>query len=106
MRSGLGAVVLGLALAVPAAAQQQFPNVLFKGSLVASGPGGYDERTLMSCRGAPTCTGEYRAHVRQEGCVNYTDFSGSIVITGLNLAQSGALQGTLTARGMVRDTPP
>ena len=95
MRAAIAALVAGLALAAPAAAQQQLPNVLFKGFFNASGSAGYDEQAIIVCRGMPTCTGEYKSHVREGSCVNYVDSTGSVLITGLNLTQSGSLQGTV-----------
>jgi hypothetical protein len=94
---GLAALACALALAVPAQAQQQLPNVLFKGLLRATdAASGYDEDTKIACRGMPTCTGTYVAHVRQAGCSNYLDQSGDVTFTSLNLTQSGPLQGRLT----------
>jgi hypothetical protein len=86
---------IGMTLAGPAAAQQQLPNVLFKGGFTGTGPGGYDEQTLIFCRGMPTCAGEYKAHARRANCINYLDSTGSVLITGLNLTQSGSVQGTV-----------
>ena len=96
MKAALAALALGVAFAGAAAAQQQMPNVLFKGVINASGPFGYDEQTTVVCRGIPTCTGEYRSHVRQENCAGYMDQSGSVVFTGLDLTRSGTFQGQLT----------
>ena len=96
MRAALAALVLGLGLAGPAAAQQQLPNVLFKGLVNAQGPNGFDETAIVVCRGIPTCVGEYKSHSRQESCVNYLDSSGRVVFTGMDLTRSGTFQGTLT----------
>lgn len=57
---------------------------------------GYDETTTVTCRGMPTCTGTFTVNVRESGCSNYLNFSGQFVVTGLNLAQSGPIQGTFT----------
>ena len=90
-RCALAAV--GLVFAAAAAAQQQIPNVLFKGTVNASGPFGYDEQATILCRGIPACTGEYRSHVRHENCAAYMDQAGTVAFTGLDLTRSGALQG-------------
>jgi hypothetical protein len=93
------AMAAGLSLPVPAAAQQQQnPNSLFTGTIIDSGPGGYDEFTKVTCRGYPTCTGSFSAHARQAGCSNYLDFSGAFNVSGLNLARSGSLQGVITTQ--------
>ena len=99
MRSA-GRLLLVLALAFLAASAiaqtQQMDNVLFRGELNDSDAGGYDEQTVIICRGIPACTGEYKAHVRQAGCSNYNDTTGRIAFTGLDLTRSGALQGTVS----------
>ena len=57
---------------------------------------GYDETVILSCRGMPTCTGTYTSTFREIDCSNYLTFGGQFVATGLNLAQSGSIQGTFT----------
>ena len=80
------------------------PNTLVTGSIISSGTGGYDENTKITCRGAPTCIGTYQAHVREQNCPNYLDWTGTFTINGLQLFQSGNLQGTIvvTSRDIVR----
>jgi hypothetical protein len=98
VKRAAAALLAGFLLAGGAAAQvgtPNNPNVLVTGTLIATGAGGYDENTRMTCRGIPTCTGSYTAHVRQANCTNYMDHSGNFNATGLNLAQSGTLQGTI-----------
>ena len=98
MKAALAILLAGSLLASGGAAAQgtpNNPNVLVTGTLIQTGPLGYDENTKITCRGIPTCTGSYAAHVRQENCTNYTDHSGTFSATGLNLAQSGTLQGTI-----------
>ena len=92
-------VVLGYAFAGAAFAQtnpNNNPNVLVTATLVESGPMGYDEVTRISCRGIPTCAGTYTSTVRKENCTNYMTISGDIGFTGLNLGQSGPIQGGIT----------
>ena len=100
MKRAAATLLAGFLLAGGAAAQvgtPNNPNVLVTGTLIDSGPGGYDENTRMTCRGIPTCTGSYKAHVRQANCTNYLEHSGNFNATGLNLAQSGTLQGQISA---------
>lgn len=98
----LGAFVLGLMIAANAAAQQQLPNVFFKGLIRIVGPNGHDETTTVTCRGMPTCTGEFRSHIREENCVNYLDFGGPVTITDLDLTRSGPVQGRLVVTSPVQ----
>ena len=50
----------------------------------------------FDCTGTPTCTGQFSVSYRESGCINTFALSEAITITGLNLAQSGGIQGTLT----------
>jgi hypothetical protein len=75
---------------------QSNPNVLVSGSSHETGSFGYDFTFTFSCRGAPTCTGTYAVRERFENCANFNERSGRFVVTGLNLATSGPIQGTLT----------
>ncbi len=52
------------------------------------------------CTGTPTCTGQYREEYRIPQCSNTLVASAEITITGLNLAQSGALQGSILSQGL------
>ena len=84
-------------LAGTALAQAQGnPDALLTGTVIQSGPLGYDENTKVNCRGYPTCTGSYQAHVREENCSNYLDFTGTFQLAGLDLSRSGTIQGSLT----------
>lgn len=96
MRTAAAAFVFGIVLAGTAAGQQQTPNVLVTGTIAQTGPNGYDEMTTVTCRGMPQCTGTYTSHTRYENCVNYYTSTGTFNVTGLNLAQSGTVQGTIT----------
>jgi hypothetical protein len=78
------------------AAAQANADAVVNGSVRTTGPQGYDETTTFSCRGIPTCSGTYSSTVRSENCSNYNTFNGQLVVTGLNLAQSGPIQGTFT----------
>lgn len=55
-----------------------------------------DERFAFGCRGFPNCTGSFAITRRPAGCSDSHTFGGDIVITGLALSQSGALQGRIT----------
>ena len=78
------------------AAAQTNADAVVNGSVRSTGPQGYDETTTFTCRGIPTCSGTYTTTVRHENCSNYNTFGGQFVVTGLNLTQSGPIQGTLT----------
>ena len=93
---------LGLALALPALAQQQLPNVLLKGAFTKTDKGGYDEQTVVICRGVPTCVGTYTSKLRDHDCPNYFTVTGIVEISNLNLVQSGPIQGAI--RMSNRDT--
>jgi len=80
---------------VCAPAQVQGETVL-NATVRSSDATGYDETTVVSCRGMPTCTGTYTSTMRESGCSNYLTFGGQFVINGLDLAQSGPIQGTFT----------
>ena len=58
--------------------------------------GGHDETVVFECRGMPTCVGTFRTTIRFGGCPNFQTFGGSLVLTGLSLAQSGTFSGTVT----------
>ena len=97
MKRSLAAFVAGLLVAFGAAAQGQGnANILVTGTMIDSGPNGYDEQAKITCRGTPTCVGSYQSHARQDFCTNYLDSSGNFTASGLNLAQSGTLQGVIT----------
>ena len=50
----------------------------------------------FTCTGAPTCTGQDSIVERAVGCSNALVESHPFTMTGLNLAQSGPIQGTMT----------
>lgn len=79
-----------------AAAAQTNADAVVTATVRQSGPLGYDETTTVSCRGIPTCSGTYSSTTRYENCSNYVTFGGQFVATGLNLTQSGPIQGTFT----------
>src|SRR5688572_4620050 len=49
----------------------------------------------FNCTGAPTCVGQVNIVERAPGCSNAMVESNPFTMTGLNLAQSGTLQGTM-----------
>ena len=51
----------------------------------------------FACRGIPTCRGVFTTTIKLPNCTNEYSFGGDVVLTGLNLLQSGAVQGTFTA---------
>jgi hypothetical protein len=75
-------------------------NAVVSGTLRETGSFGYDETIVFSCTGLPTCTGTYTNTIRHEHCSNFNTFSGPFTITGLNLAASGPISGTLTFAGL------
>lgn len=89
------AVALASGFWIEAAAQAQGEAVL-NATVRTTDATGYDETIILSCRGMPTCTGTFTTTVREAGCSNYINFGGQFVVTGLNLAQSGPIQGTFT----------
>src|SRR5687768_2615151 len=68
------------------------------GTFGASGAG-ESLRVDFECTGTPTCTGQFRLEERAQQCSNLLIQSGAITITGLNLAQSGPIQGSITLEG-------
>ncbi len=48
-----------------------------------------------------TCTGSYNATIRNAGCSNSFSVSDSMVVTGLNLALPGPIQGSVTLSGFM-----
>ena len=75
-------------------------NTIVKGVYRDTGDRGYDETTTFTCRGTPTCTGTFTTTVRSEDCPNFVTFVGTFTVTGLNLAQSGPISGSLTFSGI------
>ncbi|MDH5264954.1 MAG: hypothetical protein OEX21_09420, partial [Betaproteobacteria bacterium] len=50
----------------------------------------------FTCTGTPTCTGQFNLVETDSFCANTITESDAFTMTGLNLGQSGALQGTMT----------
>ena len=106
MTRGLGAFALGLVLALSAGAQQVVPNVFVKGTFSRTSSRGYDERTVIQCRGIPTCVGTYTTKLRDKDCPNDYTVSGGVEITSLDLTQSGPIRGSIkTAQRDTLQTP-
>jgi hypothetical protein len=60
----------------------------------ASPPGDPDiVQGSFDCTGTPMCTGQYKLMAKASDCANAVYWSGAITFTGLNLDQSGAIQG-------------
>ena len=95
VRGLLAAFVAATSLA--AAAQS---NAVVRGGFHDTGPEGYDETLAFECRGMPTCTGTYSITVRHERCTTFNTFSGTFVITGLDLASAAAFSGSVTLSGV------
>ena len=51
---------------------------------------------FFSCTGLPTCIGTYTVQLRDSSCPNTFTLSDTITVTGLSLAQPGAIRGVLT----------
>lgn len=90
----LAAALFGAALSLGAAAQAT-TSTKVTGSYNGSLGGNTSVQGEFSCTGTPTCTGQYREEYRNPGCTNSLVASAGITISGLNLGQSGALQGSI-----------
>src|SRR5688572_4170745 len=53
----------------------------------------------FTCTGTPTCSGTYTVLLDEFKCSNRSTITSQIVVTGLNLAAPGPLQGTMTLDG-------
>ena len=89
----LHACVLGLLVSTAAVAQSTTRVSGFFGQ--SSGPNEYLQ-VGFTCSGAPTCTGQYNLEERAPNCSNTFIEADTFAMTGLNLAQSGPIQGTMT----------
>jgi hypothetical protein len=92
---------LAFLLAIPAApAFAQSATTQVRGSFGATSAT-HDESLLVtfSCTGTPTCAGQFNLVERTQNCSNSIVESNTFTMTGLNLAQSGPLQGTMTFAG-------
>jgi hypothetical protein len=58
-------------------------------------PTNYDETTIGTCRGRPTCSGSYTSVIRFENCTNYLTFSGSFGVANLTVGAT-TVTGILT----------
>ncbi len=54
---------------------------------------------VFTCSGAPTCTGQYSLDETDPGCSNRLVLSGALVMSGLELANSGPVHGMFTLDG-------
>ena len=79
----------------------QSTQAVVSGSARETGTLGYEFNVTFSCRGMPTCIGTYTVNERFENCPNFHTYTGRFTVTGLNLAASGPIQGTVT----LHDTP-
>ena len=90
---GIAAAILAATLPFGATAQTTTAtNVI--GSYNGTLGGGTSVVGQFTCTGAPTCSGQYREEYRNPDCSNSLIASDAISITGVNLGQSGPLQGS------------
>lgn len=92
---------LAFLLAFPAApALAQSAAIRVSGSFGATSAT-HDESLMVtfSCTGTPTCAGQFSLVERTQNCSNPIAESNAFTMTGLDLAQSGPLQGTMTFVG-------
>lgn len=76
-------------------AHAQSPATQVSGTFGASGPGG-SLAVTFTCTGVPTCVGQFNLTERTPECANTLTQSDPITITGLDLARSGSLSGSVT----------
>ena len=88
-----------LALASPVSAQTG-TNARVTGTIGGTSADGWSMQGTFACTGTPTCTGQYTISSRDGGCSNSYNLSGALVISGLNFAQSGAVQGLMVLDGV------
>lgn len=58
----------------------------------------------FSCTGTPTCTGEYTMTERSANCSNALQISGGFVLSGIDVAQPGAVSGLVVLENAGYDT--
>jgi len=80
----------------PPALAQSPADVTVTGGWEETGADGYESKSTFSCRGTPTCLGQFVSRTRFETCVNYLDESGGFNLSNLDLSRSGPIQGTVT----------
>lgn len=98
LRSIIVSTMAACAIVVPAATQT---NVVVNGTWRETDASGFDETGKFTCRGAPTCNGTFSTSTRLvANCNNLVTLSGTFAVTGLNLAASGPIQGTITFVGL------
>ena len=79
---------------LPCAAMAQ---VRISGTFFLEDGGGLIDGTFQ-CAGSPICQGEYTVTVRNIGCSNLFRLRDTFTMTGVNVAQPGTAQGTVTLR--------
>jgi hypothetical protein len=85
----------GLLCVALGTAAQSNPDAVVTGSARETGTLGYEFTMSFSCRGLPNCVGTYTSTERFENCSNVNTASDRMSLSGLNLAASGAIQGSL-----------
>jgi hypothetical protein len=68
-------------------------NTQLSGSFGGTGQDGSSFQLTFSCRGSPTCAGQFSSEEAQPGCSNPFRITGAYLMTGLSVAQSGAIRG-------------
>jgi hypothetical protein len=89
-----------LCVLLPAPAPAQTLGTQVSGAYAGTAPdqSGYRMEGRFTCTGAPTCTGQFTDTWYDPRCTNGLVASNVIVITGLNLTQSGPISGTMTLK--------
>jgi hypothetical protein len=89
----------------PAAAQTTTPRVT--GSFGAQLSPGESVHGTFSCTGSPTCIGQFSMVLTDPAFCNHElRFTNDFVVTGMNLSQSGTIQGTVSLAGIDYNDPP
>ncbi len=96
--SGSATVLSGTFAATTAVPIQPTPFTTVNGSINATGIGGQIAQFTFTCKGANPCTGTYKGLLNSSGCSNSFNLFDVVTILGLDLAQSGAIQGELTLK--------
>jgi hypothetical protein len=99
-RSALLSALLSLALLLPAARDAGAASPQLVGFIAVSGAS-EAARVDWACLGTPVCTGEYRQYGQIPGCSNGFWFSGSFVMSGVDVSRIGSFSGTITTSGGV-----
>ena len=90
------ASLAALVLAIAPAWAQTNPNAKVTGHIVGPLSPGVHEDVEFTCYGSPTCVGQYNEDFRTTDCSNVLSLGGTITITGVQLGQSGSIQGNIT----------